>query len=223
MNIKKTLIIILGLVIALPICAEENPFKSKKSISAYIGGQTRKQINAPEGIPSVYHSDINVGLQTNFMHIKLHKGVIENLFCVKFDIGVDLSYALYERLPSVLNQKHDIDWRSHQAEIGLDLGPSVHFAPFEDVREVQFMTYYHFIPSASAHIEDTNVYAAFCPMQSVGLSASWKFVGVGYEHRWGSAKYTTYDIESKDEGVQKQDEKSKFKTTSHRFFLRFNF
>ena len=220
MKIKKSLAIILGLVLALPICAQRDPFKQGKSISLFIGGQSRTETAINKEISSKF----NMGLQTNFAQIKLHKGVIADMLCVRFDIGLDLNYAYYKRLQDTSNPHNDkIDWNPHQAEIGVDLGPSVYVAPFEDVRELQFMAFYHFIPSASAHIEDTNVYAAFCPMMNFGLGVNWKFIGIGYEHRWGSAKYKTYVIEDAVEGAHDTGEKTKFKTTADRFYIRFNF
>lgn len=219
MNIKKTLTVILGLVLALPICAEENPFMHKRSVSIFIGGQTKTEVAKDDDVDS----NINLGLQANLFQIKLHKGIIDDMLCFKMDIGLDFTYARYNRRTTELNTKHDIDWRPQQVEAGVSLGPSVHVAPFETRRELQFMAYYHFVPSASAHIEDTNVYAAFCPMQSVGLGMNWKLMGIGFEHRWGSAKYKTYDIEDKNEGAHDTGEKTKFKTTADRFYIRFNF
>lgn len=219
MKIKSIIISALAIIVSLPTFAEKDPFKHKMSISLYTGSQT--QTNQVTGLKN--HSNMNFGLEYNFAQIKLHKGIIGDMLCIRFGCGFDLSYARYDKISTELNQKYkDIDWYPQQAEVGFDFGPSFHFAPIKEYKDLQLMTYYHFIPCLTAHIEDTEVFKAFGPFNSVGIGVNWKFIGIGYEHRWGSAKYDVINIEDKNAGAQKEDGKRQFDTSSNRFYLRFN-
>ena len=123
---------------------------------------------------------------------------------------------------------------------GMSIGPSVTFAPFTylDIPELHFLKlrlYYHIgyhasvlslksdedvdrntVKTDNAHIvmaDNLKLDWGHGLMQSFGFDLSWKFIGIGYEHRWRSIKYkafTTTDFGS---------DSYKFDGTTNRIYL----
>lgn len=107
----------------------------------------------------------------------------------------------------------------YEFNYGMTLGPSVTFAPFTylDIPELHYLKlhlYYHIGYHASVlsmkSDEDVDANTNHSSegyrmmkdnlkldwghglMQSFGVSLSWKFIGIGYEHRWRSVKYKAF-------------------------------
>ncbi len=127
----------------------------------------------------------------------------------------------------------DMDLGMHQADAGVSVGPSVTVVPFywlnnRHLDDIKVSLYYHLLPSYSGIIQsgddDTSVASAFNFFNTFGGKISWKFLTLGVEHRWGSAKYEAMGFSlDGDSDYEASGEKIKYKTTSTRFYLKFSF
>jgi len=215
--------LITALVIPSIAHAQDDPFKHKgHSIDITWGNQTLK--NKDTG--GSFNSDINVGIRADFLKIKLHKNPIADMLRIRFDVGADINFAKYTSPDGpwthngvTYNQKDSrIDWDPMQAELGIAIGPSVQIAPIKSYQSVQFSAFFHVIPSASGIINDTEVSVAYNTFMSTGIAATWKFIGVGYEYRWGSAKYEDKNSKNDTYGL-----KQEYETSANNVFIRFQF
>lgn len=226
---RKNILFALALILSLPSFAQKDPFKGK-GVSLVYGKQTLE--NKDFGTKN--ESDLNVGLRYDFARIKLHKDPIADMVRINWDFGFDINFAKYNQIVDDSYQKGNClaagmasdsktgDWNLMQGDIGIAVGPSVHIAPISSYKDVQLTAYYHFIPSGSCLILDSEVNAAFNPFMSFGVAATWKFIGIGYEHRWGGAKYKDFNESNKAvEGVT--DDKIQYNTTANNIYLRFAF
>ena len=111
------------------------------------------------------------------------------------------------------------------------LGPSITINP---VHHLKAGLYAHFVPTASAISMNDEVNVTFVPNFAFGGSIAWKMISVGFEGRWGKAKYNSFSVDDEgtdswyDEGEGSLDdvvtsEKSRLKTKQFRFFLTFRF
>ena len=182
---------------------------------------------------------------------------------IKSDFGVSLSsgktYYLHKK-PIVGMIKFGLDWTwldinyakstlefadgdagevstsgMHQAEIGMQFGPSVTVNP---IHHLKVSGYFRFAPSYSALYADETFYHNYVSMWNAGFAVAWKVISVGVEWRWGTAKYggltfdeAAFDENSYGDGDVTVDDvmdklsagKSKFKTNSMRVYLSFRF
>lgn len=218
-------------------------WKRKKYFSFMIGSQTLK--NQDEGYK--YKSQTSLALQWDWFHIRFHKKPIAKMVMIGFDIAFDANYTKYKDIENLENDNSEDrgsilddaglgDLDMMQIDAGLALGPIVEVAPFSytdnAARHLKAFVYYHMAPSYSGVIIDEEVYSAFNMFHGIGFGLTWKWVSLGYEYRFGSAKYDNFSIDedevSYDEsGVNVDDviqkDKVKLKTTMNRFFIRFNF
>lgn len=125
----------------------------------------------------------------------------------------------------------DLDLGVWQAEYAMRLGPSITINP---VHHLKAGLYAHFVPTASAISMNDEVNVTFVPNFAFGGSIAWKMISVGFEGRWGKAKYNSFSVDDEgtdswyDEGEGSLDdvvtsEKSRLKTKQFRFFLTFRF
>ena len=179
-------------------------------------------------------SDFGVSL-SNGKTYYLHKKPIVGM--IKF--GLDWTWLDVNYAKSVLETKdgdageiYSADM--HQAEIGMQFGPSVTVNP---IHHLKVSGYFRFAPSYSALYVDDTFYHNYVSMWNAGCAVSWKVISVGVEWRWGTAKYDGLTFEDAfnedsygDEDVTVDDVmdkmsagKCKFKTNSVRFYIGFRF
>lgn len=164
--------------------------------------------------------------------------------------GYDGEYPGYDD-EDLLN----INLGMHQVEVGVGIGPSVTVTPFRPLNikalnYVKLATYFHWLPSYSGVIRtrdgetvmnpstgmyeegenETVVNHGFCNFFKFGIGLSWKALTIGFEHRWGSAKYNTESFSDSDFGENgfgggddDADIKMKHSTKSNRFFIGLRF
>lgn len=117
----------------------------------------------------------------------------------------------------------------HQLEYGMGIGPSVTVTPFrplgiDALNYVKVSAFFHWQPSYSAVINsedgETNLNHGYCNFFKFGLGLSWKVLTIGYEHRWGSAKYNSQIF---DDNELNSGDKMNHKTTNNRFVIGFRF
>ena len=132
--------------------------------------------------------------------------------------------------------------QKYEASFGMSLGPALTIAPFTYVKSkslhyLHFNMYYRigyhasilYMPndkdadinqnSKSQGYEKMSDNVKLCwghgMTHSFGFSASWKSIGIGYEHRSSKAKYKA--VSSKDFGSQSYD----FSSSNNRIFIQF--
>ena len=124
----------------------------------------------------------------------------------------------------------------HQAEIGMQFGPSVTINP---VHHLKVSGYFRVTPSYSGLYMDETFHHHYVTMLNAGCAMAWKVISLGVEWRWGSAKYNglTLDGLNLDEDSFGEEDnpsmgdvmdqisapKRKLKTSSMRIYLSFRF
>lgn len=97
---------------------------------------------------------------------------------------------------------------THQLHIGMGVGPVVSIAPLAHLnnaaRYLRANVYAHFDPQASLILykdynDDTKISGAFVPMFDCGVNFQWKFITLGFEGRWGQAKYKSFISDNEDD------------------------
>lgn len=144
---------------------------------------------------------------------------------IKFGLDLtlpDLTYVKYSE-PQVAygDDSPDLDLGVHQAEIGLPLGPSLTINP---VSHLKVSGYFHFVPSASVIVLDSEVNVKYVSFFTCGGAIAYKTISFGIESRWGSANYKSFsgdDDESSDSFLSTDN--NKLKTNSTRFYLALRF
>lgn len=180
-------------------------------------------------------SDFGVSLsngKTYYLHRKPIVGMI------KFGLDwtwLDINYAksTVETIDFETDEVSSSDM--HQAEIGMQFGPSVTINP---VHHLKVSGYFRFAPSYSGLYADETFYHNYVSMWNAGCALSWKVISVGVEWRWGTAKYdglafdeADFNEDSYGDGDATMDDvmdklsagKCKFKTNSVRFYIGFRF
>ncbi len=124
----------------------------------------------------------------------------------------------------------------HQAEIGMQFGPSVTINP---VHHLKVSGYFRVTPSYSGLYMDETFHHHYVTMLNAGCAMAWKVISLGVEWRWGSAKYNglTFDgLDLDEDSFGEEDNpsmgdvmdqmsapKRKLKTSSMRIYLSFRF
>ena len=214
-------------------------------------GFVNQNLESKEEEGGKYKSKFGVTLQKG-KTFYLHKKPLANMVKIGLDwTFVDLNFAKYKdgngisfNIPSDDDFSGgdygydedesgiDLDLGVMQLEYGMGFGPSVQVTPFyylgKGLEHIKAYTYFHVTPSYSAIIEttddDTNFNHGYCTFFNFGVGLSYKVISIGFEHRWGTAKYNMADLDAEDAiaGGIKFDDKQKFSTKSSRFFVRFN-
>lgn len=160
--------------------------------------------------------------------------------------GSDYSdYSDYGEYGEYVDEAYDdedgIDLSTQQLHMGVGLGPAVAFVPFSSnnsaLRFLRLNVFAHFNPQASALLYknakgDTEASWAFVAAYDLGMNIQWKWFTLGFEARWGKAKYNSlisedeedwnYD-ETTEEVSYNNDKKTSFKNSSFRVSLGFRF
>lgn len=224
-------------------------WKRKKFTSFMYGWQTLTD----KDNGGKFKSSFAFGLQPKSWYIKFHKKPICNVLRIGLDLAIDINFAKYkenedmewtgdEDMDNYYGDEEDddlLDIDMMQLDAGLAIGPSFQVAPFANTnggaRHLMFFAYYHLTPSYSGIIYDSNWGGAFCLFNGIGFGVSYKAFSLGYEYRFGSAKYDVSSFDGDDEGYDYEDyedydindfvnkDKVKFKTSTSRLFLRINF
>lgn len=165
----------------------------------------------------------------------LHKKPI--LGMVKFGLDwswLDINYAkssmdLFDEEKSTV-----ISSDVHQAEIGMQFGPSLTINP---VHHLKISGYFRVTPSYSLLYMDETVHHHYVTFCNAGCAIAWKVLSIGVEWRWGTAEYdgmkfneSDFDEDDLANGdtpsigdVTEKVPDRKFKTSSTRFYLGFRF
>lgn len=176
-------------------------------------------------------SDFGVSLswgKTYYLHKKPLFGMM------KFGLDwswLDINYAKSSIDDFDMETYETITDDIHQAEFGMQFGPSVTVNP---VHHLKVGAYFRVTPSYSLLYLDETVHHHYVTFCNAGLTVAWKVVSLGAEWRWGTAKYDgmTFDESEFDEDdmndpsvddVLKNVPDRKFKTSSFRIYFGFRF
>ena len=157
--------------------------------------------------------------------------VDESWYVDEYDYDYDYDYE---------DEDGDVNLGSHQLHMGVGVGPAVAVVPFSNadnaLRFLRFNLYGHFNPSASALLYDdekgdSHASWAFVAAWDFGFNVQWKNFALGFEGRWGSAKYKSLISEDEDEwdydlengNVSYNGGKQTLKNASFRICLGFRF
>ncbi len=181
-------------------------------------------------------SDFGVSLsygKTYYLHKKPIAGMI------KFGLDwtwLDINYAKSTWNTIDSSTKEVSSSAMHQAEIGMQFGPSVTINP---VHHLKVSGYFRVTPSYSGLYMDETFHHHYVTMLNAGCAVAWKVISLGVEWRWGSAKYNglTFDgLDLDEDSFGEEDNpsmgdvmdqmsapKRKLKTSSMRIYLSFRF
>ena len=161
------------------ISAEEQLAEFKSDFGAfYSSGKT--YFVHPKPIANL----INIGIDVTFFDATYAKFSNEGMY----------SYEDPETGETITEQG---TWDMHKAELGLQVGPSVHVTIPEGPSVSGYLRY---APAYSMMYEDDEFSGGFGSLFTSGLTLNYKVFGVGVESRWGKAKHSfSLNVEEMEE------------------------
>lgn len=121
---------------------------------------------------------------------------------------------------------YDNDFGLWQMEASMHIGPSVTINP---VSHLKVNAYFRYAPSFSAIYLDDNFNYNYATFFVTGAAVSYKTISLGWERRWGSAKYKSIELddlshsEERDVANVLAHSDNKLKTSGMRVYLSFRF
>lgn len=175
---KGLLLILMSLLTASALYAQDVDILRRKYSQVSFGKNTFKLDDWK------MKSDFAINY-TNGRTFYLHEDEVAGLIRFAIDGSwTDLTYAKYTR-PLVVEQKQN-NYKFHQLDYALNVGPSVHINPVEDV----FVhTYFRYAPAYSLFMGDKQIYGNYATYFVTGLSVSYNFIALGFEGRFGNCNY----------------------------------
>lgn len=141
---------------------------------------------------------------------------------------LDLNYSKFSEIEEGEYQDENGNWISeedkvdiHKAEVGLQVGPSIHlFLP----EGINVSGYVRYAPSYSLLYQNEEFSSGFANMFTSGLTFNYKVFGVGAETRWGKTKHNfSFDVEDLEEQDEEVSVDQKLNLKGFRVFLSFRF
>lgn len=172
-------------------------FVSLFTVSALYAGDTdvlrRKYSQLSIGRNTIKYDDwklkSDIALNyTNGRTFYLHEDEIIDM--IRFGIDgtfTDFTYAHYTRTLPLEGKKRD--YKFNQFDYALNVGPSAHINPIDDV---YVHTYFRYAPAYSLLFGDKQVYGNYATYFLTGFSVSYNFISLGFEGRWGNCLYNNY-------------------------------
>ena len=238
-------------------------WKRNKGITlSYITNQSLKEVDSPIDYQYDSSVGFSFTSGTSYLWPR-NAGWFGNRLKVGVDARwLDVSYVKYKKYPKVggvqlgpedFYEDYDYDYDydygdeemsdfgSHQLNLGVGIGPTVAFVPFSSsnsaLRFLRLNVFGHFNPAASLMIlngeSDSELSFAFMAAYDFGMNFQWKNFTLGFEGRWGKAKFNTFmdgdeDWDDMDYGYDddydsEYSEKRTFKNASFRVSLGFRF
>lgn len=152
----------------------------------------------------------------------LHEDEVAGLIRFAIDgTWTDFTYAKYTR-PLLVDGKNN-NYKFHQVDYALNVGPSVHINPIDDV----FVhTYFRYAPAYSLFMGDKQIYGNYATYFVTGLSVSYNFIALGFEGRFGNCDYNNIASAKRIEQFKPNEENvlnAKVKHRGWRVYLSFMF
>ncbi len=213
-----------------------------------VGYTFQKLKNMDEEDDATLKSSFAMSLQWG-KTFSLHRKPIANMVKIGIDWNwVDWHYAKYKKL-----DMGELDWDDgeaywddddgenlnlpnltyHQIDLGMAIGPSVQVTPFYTIGQgleyLKVYSFFHVTPSFSGiilHGDKSEIAGAYNTFFSWGIGIAYKAFAIGFEHRWGKAKYNTTNfgdaIETDDMEIE-ADRQTKYKTTASKLTVSLRF
>ena len=127
-------------------------------------------------------------IEFNYTHGRtfyLHEEEIAGM--VRFGIDgswTDFTYARYTRTLPVNDRKKD--YKFNQFDYALNVGPSAHINPIDDLN---VHVYVRYAPAYSLLSGDKQLYGNYATYFLTGISVSYNFISLGFEGRFGNCYY----------------------------------
>ncbi|NGM72459.1 hypothetical protein [Sphingobacterium sp. SGL-16] len=159
----------------------------------------------------------------------VHPQPIAKLLHFGIDVTfLDLNYTKYMELVEGEYQDEEGNWETggeeklitHKAEVGLQVGPSVHLKLPEGIG---VSGYFRYAPSYSFLYYDEEFSSGFANMFTSGLTFNYKVFGVGVETSWGKTKHKfSLNIDDLEEQETETSVAQKYNLKGSRVFVAFN-
>ena len=180
---KKTLLVIMAVLCGLTAMAQnESEIKTRRPKYVTLGYVLQQDVTLASGevIKPDFGAMINRG-RTFY----LHKKPIANFLNIGIDATwIDVNYAMYK--------KSLTDMTLHQAELAMQVGPSLTFTP---VKRLQVHLYGRYAPTFAMRFDGEQFGGNYATMFVAGGNLSFGFFGVGAEYRMGNnMKYKAFDF-----------------------------
>lgn len=153
----------------------------------------------------------------------LHKKPIAGM--MKFGIDwtwMDLNYAGYAQ-QGLDAYDHDdaFELGLHQIDVGMQIGASFTINP---VDHLKVAVYFRYAPTFSMALLDDAFGYNYVSFFNAGLSVSYRIISIGFENRWGNARYNNLGLnEDGDYSTTFNSFKRNMKTNSMRVYVSFRF
>ena len=122
---------------------------------------------------------------TNGRIFYLHDEEVAGMVRFAIDgMWTDLTYAKYTRTLPVDGKNKD--YKFNQFDYALNIGPSAHINPIDDV---YVHTYFRYAPAYSLLTGDKQIYGNYATYFVTGISVSYDFIALGFEGRFGNCNY----------------------------------
>lgn len=195
-----------------------------------------KELPSPDGAYALeFKNDFGIGIQSGHTY-RFHKNPLGRVLFFGLDFTwADINFNTYKAVDSPVatlapkDGNEYMPWHHKKVTLdyGMSLGPSLTLYPFTPLHndgadKIRLHAYFHLgyaIQGAMIKdVEDNNEYAfGHGLFTSFGLSLTWNFIGLGYEHRNdGNMKYK-HVAKAFDTG------KMKFKQSASRVYIQFRF
>lgn len=218
---KAHLLLVLGILIAAQATAQEDILR-KKYTNLSFSNIEMTQEDSPT-LKSNYGAAFTVG-RTFFVHKKPIARMIRfGIDATWFDINY-INYNVEYRYQDERGQSgYESDLISfHQAEIGMQIGPSITINP---VSKLNVHSYIRYAPSFSALYDGNSFRGGYAGFLVGGGAVSYGVIGLGVEARFGGCNYKTFGGGDEDFGFEEEETyvtpQSKF--SGMRVYLTFRF
>lgn len=183
-TMKKSLLVIMAVLFAVNVMAQdEKVIKTRRPKYVTLGYVLQQDVTLASGemIKPEFGAMLNRG-RTFY----LHKKPIGNFLNIGIDATwIDLNYAMYK--PQTLEST------LHQAEIAVQVGPSITITP---VKRLQVHLYGRYAPTFALRYDGEVVGGNYASIFVAGGNLSFGFFGIGAEYRMGNnMNYKAFNLD----------------------------
>ncbi len=214
---KKILFILVPMFFSLSLMAQNRP--GGRYINVGYSSQTLSSVEANDNFE--LKSKIGGAFNSGRTFYILKRPVAKMIYFGIDWTYIDLNYVQYKQdVEEDMMEEEEGSLVTHKAEAGMQVGPSIHFAPVDGLT---FSTYYRYAPSYSMMFADSEFSGGYAGLNVAGISINYSAFGIGVEQRWGNTKHSfSLDVENLEE-EQEEKVEHKFKISGPRVFLSFRF
>lgn len=172
-KMKKTLLVIMAVLCGLTVMAQDDTvIKARRPKYVALGYVMQQDVTLASG--EVIKPDFGAMLNRG-RTFYLHKKPIANFLNIGIDATwIDVNYAMYKN--------NHAETTLHQAELALQVGPSLTFTP---VKRLQVHLYGRYAPTFAMRYDSEVFGGNYVTMFVAGGNLSFGFFGVGAEYRMG--------------------------------------